>query len=118
MILPPIQNDARFRYAIDLFNQRDYADAADVFEELFFDAGGDEIEFARIFLQSSVGLLHAERKQRRAAISRLEEAIRAIDRVSDARGVDLMALRSAIQSIIASLTASSDFEWPLVPIAK
>ncbi len=114
MNLPPIELDSRFDEAVEAFNRRDYFEASDLFEDLFFEAAGDELEFARVFLQVSVGLVHAERGQRRPAIERLAEALRAIARVTNLRGVDLASLTSDIRRLIASLEVATPVEWPVI----
>ena len=103
--LPPIEDDPRFADAIALFNSGDYFEASDIFEELFFEAVRDEVPVARALLQASVGLLHAERGQKQSAIGRLEEAIIAIDAVTNARGVEFARLRESIRDVIRILSA-------------
>jgi hypothetical protein len=50
----------------------------------------------------------------RVRIERLDEGIRAIDRVSNDRGVDLVAFRRGIIAAIAALRGQGAFEWPSV----
>jgi hypothetical protein len=95
--------DPRFQEAVALFNAGEFFDAGDLFEELFFEAIGDEVPLARVFLQVSVGFHHADVLQRRPAIERLEEAIRAIDAVTNARGLDLVALREGVGRAVRAL---------------
>jgi predicted metal-dependent hydrolase len=63
------------------------------------------LEYIRVFLQVSVGMVHAERRQFRPAVERLTEAIRAIDRTSDRRGMDLQSLRKDIELAVSALRA-------------
>ena len=98
-------NDPRFRAGIEQLNRGDYFDAAESFEDLFFEAVRDEIDLARTLLQVSTGMHHIERGQRRAAIERLEEALPAVDRVKDDCGLDLVALRADVVRAIAQLRA-------------
>lgn len=81
-------------------------EAADLFEELYFEAVRDEVPLVRVLLQISTGLHHVGRGQRRAAVERLEEGIRSMADVTDARGVDLEALRTMALAAIARLGAS------------
>ena len=92
-MLPPLEHDPRFAEALAHFAQGDWLEAGDLFEELFFEAVRDEVPLVRALLQISTGMHHIGRGQRRAAVERLEEGLRAIETVTDARGVDLAALR-------------------------
>lgn len=118
---PPdaIQTDPRFESGIALFNSQQFYEAGDLFEELFFEAVGGELEFIRAFLQVSVGCLHAERRQPRAAIERLKEGALAIDRVTDDRGYDLASLRGDILKLMSGLPGhETPFAggWPVIRI--
>src|SRR4051812_27972188 len=103
--LPPIESDPRFADAVALFNAGDYFEASDIFEELFFEAVRDEVAIARALLQVSVGMVHAERGQRRAAVERLEEGLIAIADVTNERGIDFGALRESVIAVIGELRA-------------
>ena len=111
-----IHEDPRFLQGVELFNAREFFEASDLFEELFFEAIVGELEFVRAFLQLSVGCVHAERRQARAAIERLREGLLAIDRVTDHRGYDFPALRANTARIIELLEASSisASDWPQI----
>ena len=97
-----IHTDARFLRGVELFNQHEFFDASEEFEELFFEAIRDEVEFVRVFLQVSVGLFHTQMKQWRPGVERLQEGVLAIDRVVDDRGYDLAALRGDAERAIAA----------------
>jgi len=86
------------------FNEGDYFDAAEVFEDLFFEAVRGEVDLARALLQVATGMHHIERGQRRAAIERLEEALEPIDR-AQSELIDLAALRAHVTRAIAQLRA-------------
>lgn len=109
-----IGDDPRFLAAIERLNARDYFDAGEGFEDLFFEAVRDEVEFARVFLQVAVGAHHLECGQRRAGADRLDEAIRAIARVTNDRGYDLGRLRADVQALVARVRAGEAFQWPRV----
>lgn len=96
-------DDPRFLRAVALFNAGEFFEAADLFEELFFEAVRDEVPLMRVFLQVSVGFYHAEVLQRRPAVERLEEGMRAIDEVTNARGFDLAKLREGVGRAVAAL---------------
>jgi hypothetical protein len=98
-----VRDDPRFHAAIDLLNGGDYAEAADAFEELFFEAVRDEVEVVRALMQVATGMHHIERGQARPAIERLEEGIIAIDRITDAHGIDAAALRASVAAAVARL---------------
>ena len=100
-----VKDDARFRAAIEQLNAGDYAEAADAFEELFFEAVRDEVEPVRALMQIATGMHHIERGQARAAVERLEEGIAAIDRITNDHGVDVIALRAAVVRAVAQLRA-------------
>lgn len=98
-----IDHDPRFVRAVEQFNAGDYEEASDAFEELFFEAVRDEVEFVRLFLQISTALHHIERGQLRASVERLEEGLLAIARVTNDRGYDLGALAAAVRANIARI---------------
>lgn len=97
LVLPPLEDDPRFHAAMAFFASEDWLEASDLFEELFFEAVRDEVPLVRALLQVSTGMHHLSRGQRRAASERLQEGLRAIETVTDARGVDLEALRELIR---------------------
>lgn len=98
-----VGDDPRFHAALAHFEAGDWLEATDAFEELFFEAVRDEVEFVRVFLQIATGMHHVSRGTRRAAIERLEEGLKAIDRVTNARGLDLGALRERVVREIRAL---------------
>ncbi|HXG58429.1 MAG TPA: DUF309 domain-containing protein [Thermoanaerobaculia bacterium] len=113
----PIHQDPRFRAGVEAYNRGDFSEAGEVFEDLFFEAVRDEVEFVRVFLQLSTGAHHVERGQIRAAMERLEEALLAIDRVTDSRGWDFAALRRGIAAAIPQIEQrfrdrTGAIEWP------
>ncbi len=105
-MLPPLEDDPRFAEALAHFASGDWLEASDLFEELFFEAVRDEVPLVRALLQISTGLHHIGRGQRRAAAERIEEGLRAIETVTHARGVDLIALRKQAREAIAALARS------------
>jgi predicted metal-dependent hydrolase len=92
-MLPPLEDDPRFHEALRHFDAGDWLEASDLFEELFFEAVRDELPLVRVLLQISTGMHHLARGQRRAAYERLEEGVRALAAVTNARGVDLERMR-------------------------
>ena len=109
-----LENDPRFLAAVAQFNAGEFYEAGDVFEELFFEAVRDEVEFVRVMLQVSVGAYHADTGQRRPAIERLEEALLAIDRVTNDRGYDLVRLRGDVTVLMREIRAGKVLNWPRV----
>ena len=109
-----LEDDPRFVAAIDQFNGGQFYEAGDGFEELFFEAVRDEVELVRVFLQVSVGAYHADTGQRRPAVERLEEAVLAIDRVTNDRGYDLGRLRDEIRRLMKAIRAKEPLIWPRV----
>src|SRR5512133_1377991 len=107
-----LEEDPRFAAAIDLFNRGEFYEAGDGFEDLFFEAVREEVPVARAMLQVSVGCIHAERGQRRAAAERLEEALIAIDAITNDYGIDVASLRIAIAEVIACVGAHAPISWP------
>lgn len=101
-MLPPLENDPRFHDALRHFANGDWLEASDLFEELFFEAVRDELPLVRALLQVSTGMHHIGRGQRRAAVERLEEGLRVMDTITNARGVDLEALRVQVREAIAT----------------
>lgn len=112
--LPDIGDDPRFHAALAMLAAHDYFEASDEFEELFFEAVRDEVEFARVFLQLATGGVHLERRQWRAAAQRLDEAVRAIARVTNDRGYDLARMADELRTVIEQVRNGSAFEWPRV----
>jgi hypothetical protein len=111
---PDIGDDPRFLAAIAMLAAHDYFEASEEFEELFFEAVRDELEFARVFLQLAAGGVHLERRQWRAAAQRLDEAVRAIARVTNDRGYDLVMMSDELRVLIGQVLQGSPFEWPRV----
>ena len=113
-ILPPVEDDPRFHRAVEQFNAGQYEEASDGFEELYFEAVRDELEVVRVFLQVSVGIHHVERGQRRAAVERLEEGMRAIALVVNDRGFDLQALERELRRIVPFIERGERPVWPVI----
>src|ERR1051325_1895450 len=109
-----LQDDPRFLAAVAQFNAGQFYEAGDAFEELFFEAVRDEVEFVRAMLQVAVGAHHADTGQRRPAVERLEEALLAIDRVADDRGYDLARLRQDIRVLMRQIRGRAPLTWPTV----
>jgi len=109
-LLPPLEDDPRFAEALRFFRDGDWMEASDLFEELFFEAVRDEVPLVRVLLQISTGMHHLSRGQRNAARERIEEGLRAIAEVTNARGVDLERIARDARAAIASRPASSDRE--------
>ena len=112
-------DDPRLIAAIAHFNAEDFDLAADVFEELYFEAVRDEIEFVRALMQVATAIHHVERNQFRAAIERLQEGVKAIDAVTNARGIDFASLRAAAIDLIPKIVARSRgakerIAWPKI----
>jgi predicted metal-dependent hydrolase len=106
-MLPPLEDDPRFAEALAYFANGDWLEASDLFEELFFEAVRDEVPLVRALLQISTGMHHIGRGQRRAAVERLEEGLRVIGTVTNARGVDLAALGNQARAAIAQFARNS-----------
>ncbi|HUP61644.1 MAG TPA: DUF309 domain-containing protein [Thermoanaerobaculia bacterium] len=103
MTLVPLEDDPRFAEAIRRLNEGDWLEASDAFEELFFEAVGDEVPLVRVLLQISTGLHHVSRGQRRAAVERLEEGLRAIAEVTNARGFDLVVMAAQVRAAMKEI---------------
>lgn len=102
-MLPPLERDPRFAAALAHFAAGDWLEAGELFEELFFEAVGDEVPLARVLLQVSAGMHHLSRGQRRAAAERLEEGLRALAGVTNARGVELGEVERVAREALARL---------------
>jgi predicted metal-dependent hydrolase len=99
--LPPLADDPRFAAALGHLDEGDWLEASDLFEELYFEAVRDELPLVRVLLQISTGMHHISRGQHRAARERLEEGLRCIADVTDARGVDLQKWRERVKQALA-----------------
>jgi predicted metal-dependent hydrolase len=111
--------DPRLLAGIAHFNEGDFDLAADAFEELYFEAVRDEVEFIRVLMQVATGIHHVERNQFRAAIERLQEGVRAVDAVTNDRGYDFARLRADMIALLPKIVARSRgakerIEWPKV----
>ncbi|MGK2855597.1 MAG: DUF309 domain-containing protein [Thermoanaerobaculia bacterium] len=95
-----IGDDERFARGIALFNEREFEDAAELFEDLFFEAVYGEKELARALLQFATGAHHVERGQRTVAVERIGEGFVALDAVDDARGIDVAELRASVMGFV------------------
>jgi predicted metal-dependent hydrolase len=114
-----IENDPRFLRGVELFDGGDFLEASDEFEELFFEAVRDEVEFARFFLQISVGCHHVERGQLRAAVERLGEGIRVGRAVGNDRGIDLERIAREAGTLIRMIEqraagSTAKIQWPRI----
>jgi predicted metal-dependent hydrolase len=107
-----LTEDPRFLRGIALFNDGDYLEASDCFEELFFEGVRDEPDFIRIFLQFSVGIFHAQTGQWRPAVERIEEGLRLVAAIENDRGIDLVALSTAMVAAATALREKSKPAWP------
>jgi len=103
LMLPPLEDDPRFAAALRHFENCDWMEASDAFEELFFDAVRDEVPLIRFLLQISTGMHHISRGQRRAAKERIEEGLRVLSEVTNARGVDVTRLAEAAREAVARM---------------
>lgn len=119
-----IADDPRFLAAIRHFDEEDFFEAAELFEELFFETVRDEVEFVRLFLQLSAGIHHVDRGQLNAATERLEVALQVVEDVTNPRGFDLARIASETQRIIDEIHQrrggnSARITWPkLAPRAS
>jgi len=102
-VLPDLKDDPRFTAALEYFASSDWMEASDAFEELFFESVRDELPLVRAMLQVSTGMHHISRRQRRPAIERLEEGLRALDAVTHNHGVDLSRVREIAEDALRSL---------------
>ena len=109
-----ITDDPRFLRGVDLFNAGEYLEASDCFEDLFFEGVRDEPDFIRIFLQFSVGIHHAQTKQWRPAVERIEEGLRLVALNGDDRGIDLIALASGMKAGARQVRAGVKPVWPQI----
>jgi hypothetical protein len=99
-VLPPLEHDPRYAQALRHFDAADWLEASDAFEELFFEAVRDEVPLVRFFLQISTGYHHIARGQRRAARERLEEGLRGMGEITNARGADLQSIRARVEETL------------------
>jgi len=111
-----LSDDPRFTTAIDAFNRGDFLAAADGFEDLFFEAVRDEVAVVRALMQLSVGCLHAERRQKSAALGRLGEGLKAIDAVTVPHGVAFAELRRQTSAAIDAIASGQAPRWPAIRI--
>lgn len=96
-------DDPRFLKGIEYLQEGEPGEAADCFEELFFEAVRDEVPFVRFFLQVSTGLHHIERGQNIAAAERLEEGLRVLPEIHDDRGWNLHQIARDLEPVIAAV---------------
>jgi len=111
-------DDPRFIRGVALFNDREFLEASDCFEELFFEGIRDEPDFIRLFLQFSVGIYHAETGQWRPAVERIEEGLRLAPSIGDDRGIALDPLCVAMREGVRAILAKQKPEWPRISSRK
>ncbi len=109
-----LTTDPRFIAAVAALDAGDFLESGEGFEELFFEAVRDEVAFVRVFLQVSAGLYHLDLHQWRPAVERLEEALIAIDEVTNDRGYDLAQWRDDLRVLIDATRRGQRVEWPRV----
>ena len=112
--MPDISEDPRFVQGVALFNEREYLEASECFEDLFFEGVRDEPDFVRVFLQYAVGVHHALTGQWRPAVERIEEGVRVAATVRDDRGYDIAALSAAMSEAVRKIRAREKPQWPLI----
>ncbi|MCM2317229.1 MAG: DUF309 domain-containing protein [Thermoanaerobaculia bacterium] len=112
-----IGDDDRFELGIALFNEREFEEAAELFEELLLEAVYGETELARALLQLAAGAHHIERGQRRVAIERIGVGLIALAKVEESRGVDVEALRTSVAEFVRWIEtpgSASPTPWPTI----
>jgi len=107
-------DDERFIRGVTLFNEREYLEASNCFEELFFEGVRDEPDFIRIFLQFSLGIHHAEFGQWRPAVERIEEGLLLVAANQNDRGIDFVALAEGMKGGVRCVRAKSKPVWPAI----
>lgn len=107
-MLPPLADDPRLDLAVELFNLREYEEAADLAEELYFEASSDERSLTRVLLQLFVGMVHVQHRQVKPAVERLRVGIEETSLVRDWMGIDGAALRSSMMEVVRQLERGED----------
>jgi len=102
-MLPPLSEEPRLDLAIEHFNRREFELAADLMEELFFEASGAERPLARVLLQLFVGMVHVEQAQPAPAQERLIVGVDEASNVRDWMGIDGASLVEAMEQIVRQL---------------
>lgn len=97
-----------------LFNERDFLEASECFEQLFFESVRDDVDFVRVFMQFSVGAYHAQLGQWKPAAERIEEGVRVAAHVSNDAGVDVAALAAAMAAAARAIRTGEKPVWPIV----
>jgi hypothetical protein len=102
-MIPPLADDPRLDTAIACFNRGEYEDAADIAEDLYFEAAGHERPVARVLLQFMVGMVHVEHRQVDPARERIGEGIATAKLVTEWLGLDGPAMVSQMTEIVRQL---------------
>ena len=105
-------DDPRFARGVELFNEREFLEASDCFEDLFFEAVRDEVPIVRVMMQFSVGAWHALLGQWRPAVERIEEGISAAREVTNDYGFDVAALVTGMAAAARAIRNRVKPEWP------
>lgn len=113
-----IADDPRFLTALRHFDDEDFFEATELWEELFFEAVRDEVEFVRLFLQIGAGIHHVDRGQLHAAIERLDVALQVVEKVSNPRGFDLARIASETRRIIDAIQQRRGGDTARIPWPK
>jgi uncharacterized protein len=108
------EDDAVLAHGVALFNQGEYFACHEVWEELWKRSAGDERMALQGLIQAAAALLHAQRGNRRGALSVYNKALLNLDGIPDeCLGLNLTDLRTALAVIFAP-TGKTD-AGPLVP---
>ena len=102
-MLPPLSDDPRLDEAIDLFNRGSYEEAADIAEELYYEATGDERPLARVLLQFFVGMVHVDQGQAAPAMERLRVGLDAAATVTTWLGIDAKSIVEQMSAVVRHL---------------
>jgi len=92
---------------VALFNDGEYFECHETWEKLWKRSEGEERAALQGLIQAAVAILHAERGNRRGALSVYRKAIRNLERVPpDCIGIKLTKFRSALNNFFADVGTS------------
>ncbi len=96
--------DSHFQHGIDLLNQGRYFDAHEALEDVWRESTGDQRRFLQGLTQLAVGLHHHSTGNLAGARGVLARAASNLGGYPDRyRGIDLAALKSALETLLAAL---------------
>ena len=93
------KEDLLFNQGIEAFNNREFYDAHEYWEELWLDYKLNDAQLIQGLIQLAVSYFHFFNQNLNGARSMLKKCLKKIDPIEDARGIDVIELKSQICNV-------------------